>query len=95
MTKTDVYSWRISRAHKVALEHIAREERVSLAQLLDRVTGQWITARTGAAEGADDEQARLRAAAERFVGAIAGRDPERAASARERLQKILKARRGR
>ena len=47
MTKTDVYSWRISRAHKVALEHIAREERVSLAQLLDRVTGQWITARTG------------------------------------------------
>jgi hypothetical protein len=95
MAKTDVYSWRISRAHKTALEHIAREERVSLAQLLDRVTGQWITARTGAAEGADDEQTRLRATAGRFVGAIAGRDPERAARARERLQKVLKARRGR
>jgi hypothetical protein len=93
--KDDVYSWRISRARKTALEHVARDERVSLAELLDRVTGEWIAARAGATQGADDEQARLRAAATRFVGAVAGRDPDRAAQARERLQKILKARRGR
>jgi hypothetical protein len=93
--KDDVYSWRISRARKTALEHVAREERVSLAQLLDRVTGEWIATRAGAAQGADEEQVRLRTAAARFIGAIAGRDPDRAAEARERLQKILKARRAR
>ena len=93
--KDDVYSWRISRARKTALEHVAREERVSLAQLLDRVTGEWIEARAGAVQGADEQQVRLRTAAARFIGAITGRDPERAAEARERLQKILKARRAR
>lgn len=93
--KDDVYSWRISRARKTALEHVAREERVSLAQLLDRVTGDWIAQRVGAGRGADEEQERLRAAAARYVGAVAGRDPDRAADARVRLKKILKERRGR
>jgi hypothetical protein len=95
MAKTDVYSWRISAARKAALEHVAREERVSVAELLDRVTGEWMSARTGAAEGADAEQERLRTAATRFVGALAGSDPDRAARARGRLRKLLKARRGR
>ena len=93
MAKSDVYSWRISSARKAELEYIAREERVSLAQLLDRVTGEWMNARTCAATGTDDEQARLRAAAARFVGAIGGRDPERATRARERLREMLEARR--
>jgi hypothetical protein len=94
MSKDDVYSWRISRARKAALEHVAREERVSMAELLDRVTGEWISARSSGVEGEDTEQARLRAAATRFIGAIRGGDPNRAAQARQRLQAILKERRG-
>lgn len=95
MAKTDVYSWRISRARKAALEHVARETRTSMADLLDRATDAWITSRSTATGGDDAEQARLRSAATRFVGAIGGGDPSRAANARERLQTILKKRHGR
>ena len=92
MAKIDVYSWRISRARKTALEHVARETRTSMAELLDRATDAWITSRSAATGGDDAEQARRRAAATRFVGAIGGGDPGRAANARERLQTILKKR---
>jgi hypothetical protein len=95
MSKDDVYSWRISRARKAALEHVAREEHVSMAELLDRVTGEWITSRSAATGGEDAEQTRLRAAAARFIGAIRGGDPDRAAQARQRLRTILKERRER
>ncbi|HET9362631.1 MAG TPA: hypothetical protein VFO58_22930 [Vicinamibacterales bacterium] len=95
MAKDDVYSWRISRARKAALEHVAREERVSVAELLDRVTGEWIISRSAPAGSEDAEQARLRAAASRFIGAIRGGDPDRAAQARQRLRTILKDRRER
>lgn len=95
MPKDDVYSWRISRARKTALEHIAREERVSMAELLDRVTGEWITSRSAATGDADAGQSRLQAAASRFIGAIRGGDPDRAAQARQRLRALLKERRER
>jgi hypothetical protein len=95
MAKNDVYSWRISRARKTALEHVAREERVSMAELLDRVTGDWMRTRVGATAGEDAEQARLRAKAMRFVGTIRSEDADRAANARERVRTLLKARHGR
>jgi len=95
MAKNDVYSWRISRARKTALEHVAREERVSLAELLDRVTGEWINARAGGVQGEETEQARLRSAATRLFGSIRGDDPDRASNARAGVRAALKARRGR
>ncbi len=36
MAKSDVYSLRLSRARKTALEHVAREENTSVSELLDR-----------------------------------------------------------
>lgn len=95
MAKNEVYSWRISRARKAALEHVAREERVSMAELLDRATGEWINGRAGAIENDDAEQARRRANASRFIGSIRGGDPDRAANARQRLRDLLKTRHGR
>jgi hypothetical protein len=95
MPKDDVYSWRVSRARKTALEHVAREERVSMAELLDRVTGEWIASRSAAIGGEDAEQTRLQAAASRFIGAVRGGDPDRAAQARLRLRTIVKERRAR
>jgi len=90
MAKTDVYSWRISRARKTALEHVAREQRVSMADLLDRVTGEWI-ARSVSAGGDAVEQARLHAAAARHIGTITGGDPDRSAKVRQHVRALLTA----
>ncbi len=93
--KTDVYSWRLSRARKVALEEAARAERTSVAELLDRATGEWIRSRQ-LGTGADDrDQTRLRSAAARFVGALRGGDPHRSRRARVRLRAKLTRRRAR
>ena len=70
--KTTVYSWRVSEDVKSALEDEARRENISLAALLDRMARRWIKERE--AERVDDEaeQARLHAAAAKFLGAISG-----------------------
>ena len=89
MPKTDVYSWRLSRARKSALEEAARAEQASVAELLERVTDEWIDARKERVGSDDLEQARLRAVAMRFVGALHGDDPGRARQARARLRAKL------
>jgi hypothetical protein len=87
--KTDVYSWRVSRGRKAALEEVARTERTSVANVLDRATDEWIRSRQRSV-GADDlEQARLRRAALRFVGALHGSDPDRSRQARVRVRAKL------
>jgi hypothetical protein len=95
MPKTDVYSWRLSRARKSALEDAARAERASLAELLERVTDEWIQARIIRVGSDDLEQSRLRTAAMRFVGALHGHDPDRARHARVRLREKLARRHAR
>ena len=95
MPKTDVYSWRLSRARKAALEEAARAEGASVADLLDRVTDEWIQARTARVGSDELEQARLRASAMRFVGSLHGHDPDRARLARVRLRGKLVQRRAR
>lgn len=95
MAKTDVYSWRLSRASKTALEEAARAEGTSVGALLERVSDEWIRARRARAQDDEGEQARLRAAALRFVGALKGRDPDRSRLARTRLRSALRRRHGR
>ena len=95
MAKTDVYSWRLSRASKWALEEAARSEGTSVAALLERVSDEWIRARRARAMDEEREQARLRAAALCFVGALRGRDPDRSRLARTRLRAALRRRHGR
>ena len=87
--KTDVYSWRVSLARKAALEEVARAEGTSVAKVLDRATDEWIRSRQRSA-GADElEQARLRRAALRFVGALHGNDPDRSRQVRVRVRAKL------
>lgn len=95
MPKTDVYSWRLSRARKSALDEAARAERTSVAELLDRVTDEWIRARHAGGHDDDLEQARLHAAAMRAVGSIRGGDPERSRKVRMRLRAKLTRHRAR
>lgn len=91
--KTDVYSWRVSRARKAALEEAARAERTSVAELLDRATDELIRSRRERTGTDEREQARLRRAAMRFVGACHGDDPNRSRQARVRLRGKLARRR--
>jgi hypothetical protein len=74
--KSEVYSWRLSPALKRALESQARNEKISLSELLDRVARDWL-AQQRAAD--DQEQARIRARADKCIGAIAGGNPRRSA----------------
>jgi hypothetical protein len=42
--KTEIYSWRVSRALKVSLEEVARAERRTVAQLLDAIVAEHLEA---------------------------------------------------
>jgi hypothetical protein len=91
--KTEVYSWRLSPALKGALEDAAREERVSVARLIERLVSRGLTEQAAGAGGA--REARARAAAMRFIGVLQGGDPRRAERARRRIRARLVKRRAR
>jgi len=95
MTKTEVYSWRISPHLKAALEEEARARGTSVAALLDAMAEEWLETRGG--QGLEDEevQRRLQAAAAKSFGTIGGGDPDRSARTRELVRRRLTSRRAR
>jgi len=92
--KSEVYSWRVSADTKAALEQAAHQEGTSVAALLDRMLADWLAARPGSVED-EAEQARLRRAAARTFGTIAGGSPQRAETVRIAMQRRLGRRYGR
>jgi hypothetical protein len=69
MSKSEVYSWRLSPKLKAELERAAREENVPLSGLLERISREWLTGR----KAADDaDQAHRRAALMACAGIIKG-----------------------
>ena len=95
MAKTEVYSWRLSLELKDSLEALARSQGRSLADLLEEMTMERIERGNLAGESEWERQEKLRAAAMRFVGAISGDDPDRAAKSSELVRARLAARHGR
>jgi len=91
--KTEVYSWRVTPAQKIALENHARREGTGLAQLLDQITQEWMEARKSEIDPA--EQIRLHAAVRKTLGVISGKDPKRAERAKAAIRKRLATRYGR
>jgi hypothetical protein len=91
--KSAVYSWRLSPETKAALEDEARQLGENLSQLLDRIAREWLEARRGGASGTKDEQVRLRAAASRVIGKIAGGRAQRAERVRAAIRQRLERRR--
>jgi predicted transcriptional regulator len=89
--KTQVYSWRLKRERKAALEEIARKRSRAVSELLDEAVEQWLSAQTDA-ENEEALQQRLRQAAAPAIGSIAGGDPERAERSRARLRALLATR---
>lgn len=86
--RTEVYSWRLSRELKSDLERAARRRKVRVSAVLDIAVREWL-AKNAADIADDEEQKRLQAAVEPFIGAIAGRNPKRSEMVREIVRKRL------
>ncbi len=92
--KTEVYSWRLSRELKSDLERAARIRKVRVSALLDTAMREWL-AKNAVDIADDEEQKRLHAAAEPFIGAIAGSNPRRSDMVCEIVRKRLARKYGR
>jgi hypothetical protein len=88
--KTEVYTWRVSRALKTGLEEAARSEDRTVAQLLDEIVTEHLRSGSRRGRGEDDRQRRRHGLAARFAGCIAGKDPRRAERARELVRARLR-----
>ena len=92
--KTDVYSWRLSRELKSELERAARSRKVPVSKLLDMAAREWL-AKNAADVSSDEEQKRLHAAVEPFMGAFASGNPRRSQMVGEIVRKRLARKYGR
>ena len=95
LRKSEVYSWRVTPDLKSQLERRAREEGITLAALLERISRDWLRAKAAASGEEEREQARIKAAAMAAIGGLRSGDPELAERARERLQERLASARDR
>ena len=87
--KTEVYSWRVSAAKKADLESEARREGTSVAELLEKITADWLQERRTSRNGEEDEQAALRRRVMATVGTIRSGDPTLATRAREGVRERI------
>jgi hypothetical protein len=93
--KSEVYSWRVSADLKATLESEARRRNLSLAQLLEQVTRDWLDDRQNRNQDDTAEQARLQAAARQWIGGISGDNPRRSEMVRDLVRERLARKHGR
>lgn len=87
--KTVVYSWRLTPDRKARLERIARHRKLKIAQVLDIAVDDWL-ARQADEIADDEEQKRLHAMAERYIGVFKGDDPTRSANVSKLVRESLR-----
>lgn len=91
MTKSEVYSWRLSPELKMDLEAAAREEKSSVSAILERLAREWLRGRKSPIS--ETEQERLRAALMACAGTISlGEGPYTNKRVREFITAKLEAR---
>jgi len=93
--KTEVYSWRVSAERKAELESEARREGTSVAELLEKITTDWLQERRTSRNGDEAVQAAIRRRAAVAIGSIRGGDPMRSSKASQLVKEILRKRYGR
>ena len=86
MSKSEVYSWRVSPELKESLEDAARTEGMSLAGLLEQIALEWLEDH---AQVDKDEQRRLHEAARQWIGKLKGGDPLLSQQASQRVSEII------
>lgn len=92
--KAEIYTLRLSRDLKEALESQARREKVSIATLLDRGARELLQKDGSPVAGDDTEQLRLHAQARKSFGAISGANSRRAESVRALVRERLARKHG-
>jgi hypothetical protein len=92
--KTKVYSWRLSASLKTELERVARIRKVPVSRLIDLAARDWLAKNARDVAG-DEEQRRLHAIAERFIGAFSSGERHDAKAVRETIRKRLARKYGR
>ncbi len=70
MSKSEVYSWRLSTDLKMRLEAAARDEKTSIGAVLERVVREWLAKRASSEEDDAEQQRRLRERAMKVIGTI-------------------------
>lgn len=92
MSKTEVYSWRLSVETKSMLEEAARRNQSSVSALLDEIVGEWLAQQQLLGEEESEQQC-LHEAASKALGTIRGDNPDRARDAKALLRAKLANRR--
>ena len=92
--KTEVYSWRVSSELKQKLEREARLRKASVASILDAAAREWLK-KSRASLTDDEEQKRLHAAIEPFIGSISRNIPYSPEILRETIRRRVNKRYGR
>ena len=87
MSKSEVYSWRVSPELKERLEDAARVEDMSMAGLIEQIAVEWLEDHAHVDEV---EQRRLHHAARACMGTINGMDPYRAENAKKLVREIIR-----
>jgi hypothetical protein len=92
MKKTEVYSWRVAFDLKQTLEEAAKAEKVSLAQLLERMVLDWLARRHLSDDSEEKVQKTLHQSASQAFGTIRGGDPNRSQEVRQQVRTRLSKR---
>ena len=91
--KTEVYSWRVSADLKMSLEQEALRRKMSVSALLDLAARDLLGKRDS--EEDEQEQSRLRKAAEDCFGEFAGGDAFASEKVRETVRRRVREKYGR
>jgi len=81
--KSEVYSWRLSLALKMQLEAAAREEKVPLSALLERLVREWLDKQM---PDDSEQQRRLHERARRAIGTVSIGGPS---ATNERVREVM------
>jgi hypothetical protein len=92
--KTLVYSWRLTPSRKDDLERAARRHKVKIAHVIDMAVDAWLAKHAGDIAD-DEEQKELHSIAERFIGVVKGKNPNRSANVGKLMRQSLRRRYGR
>lgn len=72
MAKTEVYSWRLNSELKQQLEDVARAEKTSVSNVVEKAVRDWLGERKSLSKSQKAEQERINRELDKCMGSIVG-----------------------
>jgi hypothetical protein len=94
MSKSEVYSWRLSSQLKRQLEEAAAAEKASIGAILERVMRDWLRTREPSEEEDAEQQRRLRKQLFKVIERVSAekiRGPHLGSATNERVREVMGA----